>query len=266
MRYIVCLIFLFLQYSAFSKVNLCKEKQQPISLGFYTIGFLFYEEEGEFLGIDKDVVEQLEKRTNCKFHSTVMTRARIWKELETGELDMSVSGIPTPERMKFAHFVRYFTARQFLITTNQFANYSNIQEFVNDPNIKFAKVRSFKHGAFFDAMFDSIKDQERLIDVTKVDDLFDLISKDKVQVIVAMNVVYPYWLQKLNLKNKVAIKDFKDNTETIPGDLILSKKKFSKEQADMFKKVISQQISDGTLLKLFSAYVGLPIAKSILPK
>ncbi|WGL61104.1 transporter substrate-binding domain-containing protein [Pigmentibacter sp. JX0631] len=264
MNIIICILLLMYESLAFGKINIC-DSQKPISLGFYTIGFLFYEEDKIYNGIDYDVIEEIKKRTNCSFHTDVLTRARIWKELETGELNMSVSGIPTPERLKFAHFVRYLNAKQVLILNNKYDKILKLEELQNNPEIKFARVRAFKHGAYFDNMFENIKNQERIIEVPRVDDLFSLLEKNEVQAVVALNVVYPYWLQKLKSSNKFIVKDFQENTELVPGDLILSKKRFGKEDAEKFQSVIDSILKDGTLLKIFTKHVGAKIGKSLLP-
>lgn len=81
------------------------------------------------------------KSTNCSFHADILTRARIWKELESGELNMSVSGIPTPERLKFAYFVKYLNARQVLIVNNRYEKTLKLEDFRNNPEVKFAKER-----------------------------------------------------------------------------------------------------------------------------
>nr|BFD30906.1 hypothetical protein GTC16762_05240 [Pigmentibacter ruber] len=54
---------------------------------------------------------------------------------------MSVSGIPTPERLKFAYFVKYLNARQVLIVNNRYEKTLKLEDFRNNPEVKFAKER-----------------------------------------------------------------------------------------------------------------------------
>jgi len=78
---------------------------RPIRLAFYTYGAFYFEDaHGKEHGVDKDIVDALAKRSGCRFETQLMARARIWADLASGNLDMSVSGIETPERGQFAWF------------------------------------------------------------------------------------------------------------------------------------------------------------------
>ena len=77
----------------------------PISVGYYDAGVMFDESTGH--GVDRDVIDELAKRSGCQFSHQAYPRVRIWQMIEHDKLDMTVSGIPTPERERFAHFIVY---------------------------------------------------------------------------------------------------------------------------------------------------------------
>ena len=77
---------------------------KPIRLAFYETGSFYFFENGRATGSDKDIVEELTKRSGCRFDTQLVMRARIWADLASGDLDMSVSGIQTPERDQLASF------------------------------------------------------------------------------------------------------------------------------------------------------------------
>ncbi|MBT9504668.1 MAG: hypothetical protein IV092_25710, partial [Burkholderiaceae bacterium] len=47
---------------------------------------------------------ELIKRSGCEFRLSVMPRARIWRSIESSELEFSMSGITNEARDKYAGF------------------------------------------------------------------------------------------------------------------------------------------------------------------
>lgn len=88
----------------------CGDK--PTRLAFYELGNFYFFESQQAQGIDKESVDALIKRSGCRFDAQVLARARIWADLASGDLDMSVSGIQNPERDKFAWFAPYLSASE----------------------------------------------------------------------------------------------------------------------------------------------------------
>ena len=76
----------------------------PYTLTFYEFGSLYYRDQsGAYVGIDRDVVDELARRSGCVINGKIDSRVRTWARLADGNLDMSVSGIATPEREEFAY-------------------------------------------------------------------------------------------------------------------------------------------------------------------
>jgi polar amino acid transport system substrate-binding protein len=87
-----------------------------LSLACYEMDALYYHApDGGWAGIDKDVIDELARRTGCRFQTTRESRVRIWSQLARAKLDMSVSGIATPERERFARFIPYFSTRNYVL-------------------------------------------------------------------------------------------------------------------------------------------------------
>ena len=117
-----------------------------LGLAFYELGALYYSKpDGGWAGIDKDIVDELEKRTGCHFQATLESRVRIWTLLASGKLDMSVSGISTPEREKFARFVPYFSTRNYvLLRKGLSAAAGDAGWFFSQPGIQGCRGKKFQ--------------------------------------------------------------------------------------------------------------------------
>ena len=70
-------------------------------------------------GIDKDVADELIRRSGCKVVVSLMQRARIWQLIESGALDFSLYGIANAQRDTFAGFAWYFSNKYYLLARNR---------------------------------------------------------------------------------------------------------------------------------------------------
>ncbi|HRE15689.1 MAG TPA: hypothetical protein PLW86_01310, partial [Rhodocyclaceae bacterium] len=142
---------------------LCPER--PIRLAFFETPMLY----ADGKGLDRDFVDELQRRSKCRFVTEVMPRARVWKELENGQLDMTTSVLPTPEREQSMWVLNYFQLRSYVILSRpQAGHIKSLEEFLTAPKpLIFGRVRGYKHGAALDAWIGQLEEQGRVHDVAK---------------------------------------------------------------------------------------------------
>ena len=86
---------------------------RPFTLGLHDHGLLYSLDTDT--GIDKDFADELIRRSGCQIKVSLMSRARIWKLIESGALDFSLSGIANDERNQYASFAWYFSNKYYLL-------------------------------------------------------------------------------------------------------------------------------------------------------
>lgn len=228
------------------------ENEKKLEVAFYEAGFLF----NDGVGLDKDVVLELEKRLGIEFRHSVKPRARIWHELKEGLLAISVSGVETPERREFAWFVPYVAQKNKAIMLKENSlKYKELEDFINDKNAKVALIRGFNHGEFYEEMFKKIENN-RINEVPDVERLFILLKNKRVDLVVSLSSFYSYEFKKQNIAHLVEIRDWdKDNVGVVYGGLVLSKKYFSEEEYQKISDIFMEMKNDGTLEKIASKYL-----------
>lgn len=222
-------------------------------VAFYKSGLL----NDQGVGIDRDVINEVQKRTGLRFRHSEKPRARIWHELKSGTLAMTVSGIPTPERERFAWFIPYLTQRNMAIVLKSKATqYQSLQEFVADRNALAGVVRGFVHGQEFDQALASLRAQDRVYEATSVDALFRLLSLDhRIDLVFALPVFYQKQLHELNMLDKVQINDWDTRAEPIPHCLVLSRQLVSERDVEAMRRAIAEMKADGTLKAILARYL-----------
>ncbi|MGG5871127.1 substrate-binding periplasmic protein [Pseudomonas peli] len=219
-------------------------------VAFYEAGYLY----SNGAGIDKDVIDELKNRGGYSFDYIERPRARIWKGLEEGSLPMSVSGIRTAERDKFAFFIPYIAQKNMALVTD--AKYATADRLIEDERATAAVVRGFKHGDYFDGLIDTLRTKGRVHEVPTIHNLFLMLKAgNRVDLIVSLPVFYAKELNELGLNNSVIVHDWEPERAPIAHNLILSKAHFSEQAYLNMKGLIDEMKADGTLRGIFLKYL-----------
>jgi polar amino acid transport system substrate-binding protein len=239
----------------------------PYDVAMYKLGSLYYLDErtDSYVGIDKDVVDEVARRTGCLFKPFVESRVRIWAHLADGSLDMSVSGIPNPEREQFARFVVYFRSRNYLLVRNdRAARIDSLEAFTADPTLRLAIVKSFRHGASYDPWIQTLRAQGRVHEYSDPEIVARMVSLGHADAFLAMPTAWDVLLKRYQLEGKV---DFVDASpdDRIAHGLILSRKRVSDEDVQSMKWAIEAMRADGTLEAIFRRHLPSDVARRILP-
>jgi polar amino acid transport system substrate-binding protein len=235
------------------------------SAGLYEHGALYHKEaDGNWGGIDKDVLDEVARRSGCIFNATLDSRIRIWARLEQGTLDMSVSGIATPEREKFAQFIPYLGTRNYLIVNKSVpARLQSPAAFASDPTLKVAVVKSFKHGAYFDAWLEPMRAQGRVYEAADLSAVLNLFKIGRVHAMLALPTSWVGFFKHERATEQVRILDFAQKNDVI-GGLVLSRQKVPPHAVEAMRKALREMRDDGTLRTIFSRHVGMDMAYDLV--
>ena len=227
-----------------------------LRIAFYEDGALFYHNtKGEFLGIDKDVIDELQRRTACFFRTSVDSRVRIWAQLRQGTLDLSVSGIATKEREKFTRFIPYFSTRNFAILRKNLPPESQSAEgFLAYSQLRVGVVKGFQHGETYEAWLAQMRSQGRVEEVGDFETVIRLFRAHRIDAMLALPTgMLP--LQAPELREQFVIKDWVP-TETVNFSLVISKANVSDELAVLFEKTIADMRKDGCIEAILHKHLG----------
>lgn len=227
--------------------------EQAIKLAFFESPVLY----SQGSGLDKDFVDELQRRSGCRFDTQVMPRARVWKDLEDGALDMTTSVLPTPERETTLWIVNYFQLRSYVILLKaQAGQFKSPEEFLAGPKtVLFGRVRGYKHGAALDEWLGKLEAQGRVHDVAKTEQLYRMLEQGRLAAISASPMIYKEKLPEYGLSDKVSIVDWGGPTANSPRGLGLSKRSFSEAQAREWRTLVEGLQRDGTMRRLIGKYM-----------
>lgn len=238
----------------------------PYTLAFYELGLLYHHDgDAGFSGIDKDVVQALQQRSQCEFRPLLESRVRIWDRLAAGSLDLSVSGIATPERERFADFVPYFQTRNFALMRKELAQRLPTPEaFLADSTRRVVVVKAFRHGPGYDSFIGQLREQGRLVEAADFDTVLRLFLAGRADLMLALPTSWSPMLQKPALMNQLAVLDWAPQDRVVHG-LIMSRARLSEAERQRLRQALESLVADGSIEAIFRRHVGERMAREMRP-
>jgi len=256
----------FLQICSQTTAYAAESKCGPYVVAFYELGSLYYRNEmSEYVGIDKDIIDELARRTHCTFTPVLESRVRIWSHLKNGTLDMTVSGIKTPEREQFGRFIIYFKSNNYLLVRHHpDESVNSLQSFINHPKYRLAIVRSFKHGEKIDSAIEELKKQGRVDEYADAEMVARMLSIGRADAMFSMPVAWGPLISRNRLKDDLDFLNVSNDPPLLHG-IVLSRQRIPPEIVDRLSHAMDEMRKDGSLEAIYQRYLPADIVKAMLP-
>jgi polar amino acid transport system substrate-binding protein len=230
---------------------------RPLTLGLHEHGLLYASQTGE--GIDKDIADEMSRRSGCHLTLTMLPRARIWQLIESGALDFTLSGITNAQRDRFAAFAWYVSNKYYLLVRRD-AEVHSVAEFRRKRALRVGLIRSFRYGEQANAFVDALESQERITYAGSLDPLYTILLDDGIQAMIIEPFDFPV-IAGAQLKAQTAILDFGD--PPVPHGLVMSRKSLGAAQQQAWRDIIQAMRNDGTMRRIFEKYFPAELARQM---
>ncbi|WP_174764234.1 ABC transporter substrate-binding protein [Andreprevotia sp. IGB-42] len=231
---------------------------RPLTLALHDHGLLYSQQTDT--GIDKDIAAEMARRSGCKFDISLMPRARIWKLIESGELDFSLSGITNPQRDQFAAFAWYF-ADHFALLVRRDAGVSKIEEFAAKPHLRLGAIPAFRYSDRGNELFDTLTAKNRITLTATFDALFKNLAINRIQGMIIEPFDYPSF-DEYKVREQTLLIDFDD--VPVPHGVIMSKKAIPAAEQEKWRALINGMRADGSMQRIFEKYFPAKQAAALL--
>lgn len=211
-------------------------------------------------GIDKDVADELVKRSGCKVTVSLMQRARIWQLIESGALDFSLSGITNPERDKFARFAWYFTNKYYLLVRKDSA-VKTLDDFEGNEKLKLGVIRSFRYSENANRLVDKLQASNRVNQAGGLAPLYQTLMLNTIQGMIIEPFDYPV-LEEKKIREVSSIIEFNDTS--VKHGLIMSKKALPAVEQEKWRSIVNGMRTDGTMRRIFEKYFKPELAAAMV--
>lgn len=231
---------------------------RPYSLALHEHGLLYTV--ATDTGIDKDVADELIRRSGCKVVVSVMPRARIWQLIESGALDFSLSGITNPERERFASFAWYFSNKYYLLVRKD-SGANTHGDFERNTRLQLGVIRSFRYSESANRLVDRLHQAGRVSQAGGLEPLYQTLMLNHIQGMIIEPFDYPA-LDEKKIREVSSIIEFND--PPVLHGLIMSKTALAPGEQEKWRALLSEMRSDGTIRRIFEKYFKPEMAASMV--
>ena len=221
---------------------------RPLTLALHEHGLLYSAQTGE--GIDKDIADELIRRSGCRISVSLMQRARIWQLIESGALDFSLSGITNEARDRFAAFAWYLSNKYYLLVRKD-SGVQRLADFEANPALRLGVIRGFRYGPAANRFVDRLDAQSRVTYATTLDPLFQVVLDNRLHAMIIEPFDYPT-LETARVREQTQIVEF-DDPPVLHG-LIMSRRSLAPAQLQAWRDVVDAMRADGTMQRIFEKY------------
>lgn len=257
LRAFVCCLPLACAAPVFAAGPACPDR--PLRVGLYEAGFLY----SAGSGVDRDMLDELARRTGCRFETTPLPRARAYMWLRGGQIDLLMSSVATPERSEHAWFLPYIQQKFVTILRADVAPEKTTRDaFLADPSLRLGVVRGLYHGAAYEEWDALLLQAGRLHYGPNLQTLFRMLKQDRFHALYAVPLQYRKELQDHAMHGSIRIVDWFPAAPPVVGNMGLSKRHFSAEEAAKWRAQVQALKADGTLRRILLKYIPPDEARS----
>lgn len=235
---------------------------RPIRVAFYELGINY--DPKTHSGRDLDFVNDLARRTGCRFDPAFDSRIRIWKQLEDGSLDMTVSALYTPEREKFARFVLVSWEHDLILVHLKPGFPVTAEEFLADSSLLAGTVKGYHYSPGVDEWIGTLRARNRTYEAPDVETLMRVFDAGRVAAIPVEPEVLPEIGRRYSLTRPYQRQDWFAHSPKTVGGFALSRARLPEALAAQFQQAVDHMRSDGTLQRITEKYAPPELALQML--
>ncbi|HAT32570.1 MAG TPA: ABC transporter substrate-binding protein [Janthinobacterium sp.] len=231
---------------------------RPFTLALHDHGLLYSADTDS--GIDKDIADELIRRSGCKVGVSLMSRARIWQLIKSGALDFSLSGIANPERDSYAGFAWYFSNKYYLLARKD-AGARDLDDVRGNASFRLGVIRSFRYSPAANELVDQLQSANRVNQANGLAPLYQALHQNHIQGMIMEPFDYPAVDEK-HIRDICSVIEFND--APVPHGLIMSKQALAPPQRARWRALIDAMRADGTVRRIFEKYFDAKLAASMV--
>ncbi|QPF73428.1 amino acid ABC transporter substrate-binding protein [Roseateles sp. DAIF2] len=239
----------------------------PYRVAFYEYGAMYFRgEQGQGEGVDKELVDELARRTGCRFITSVVSRVATWVHLARGTADITVSAVRTPQRELHAEFAIYLRGQPSVYVRSELAGtVDSLQTFVTRGPWKLAISKGYSYGPQMDAIIADLRQQGRVGEYGDANAVARVIGSGKADAFIASNLAWSPIFKAHKLEGRVAVLPGSPEM-TIEAGLAFSRERVRPADIALMTQTVAEMRADGRLKQILGRH-GSPevVKKAMLP-
>ncbi len=234
----------------------------PYRVAFYEYAVLYHRDaDGQYRGIDKDVVDELARRSGCRFETRLESRARTWSLLATDGVDITVSAVMNAERARIAELLPYIQSRRVVLLRDRSVP-STAEAFLQDENRRLLKVRAARDGPRMEALLARLQERGRVLEAPDQPSAVRAFKAGRADALV-VGVAGLAWLRQQDPELQAYETAVWTPAERVVGALALSRERVSEADRERLREALLAMRRDGSLDAIVRRHAGDKLAAAL---
>lgn len=246
-------VLLFLMFQNQTQAGECKNTFFVSIVDIWPISYV--DTAGQLQGLGQDLARALGQVTRCRIVSEQVPPFQGFKLLRESKTDMIMVNIENSGKNidVYGDFIPILKVRRILvIRPDTFRKGWNIQNYVDDPKIRFAGVIGMRF-AYKQDEIESLRKQQVYIETTDHDNLMNLIKRKGADATFYTEAAFENYRQHSNTADELI--KIQDKKTWLLAGIYISKKRFSKDNLEKLESAIEKLRKSGQIQKMVSKYL-----------
>ncbi len=207
--YIFSFLSILLGISSSSFAADCK-----ISVGYHYEPPILWDDEGtkKLNGLDKEVVELIANKADCKVEWVFLPWARALDMVKSGDLIMNTNALATPARKEFSNMIAYRpdTPNRLFVKKEDLTNIKaeNLESFVNETKLNVGTVLGYQYDDEIEALMKKPAFESRFERANDAQANISKLMNGRIDGFIMEQLLGNYFIKKNNLQDKIGFYDF----------------------------------------------------------
>ncbi|MES2115487.1 MAG: transporter substrate-binding domain-containing protein [Pseudomonadota bacterium] len=232
-------------------------------VGLSDLGYASYREDGHFRGTAVDLVEELSRRTGCRFAFEWYPRSRLFAQFSANRIDMVMSSLPDAARDRAGRWLPYGYARFELVLSRRTGDgYASLADFVERGTGRLNITRGIYYPPAVLAQLDRLQQAGRLEYVNDFDTAYRKIQAGRADGTLAPPVIHLWYTRRLGLGEDLARYEMPESPRNLSG-AYASRANLAPELQQAFATAFRAMVADGTVQAIYARYLGAEVTGQI---
>lgn len=224
-------------------------------IGVSALGYSSFEEDGKLRGASVGLADELAKRSGCKVEVKMFPRNRLFAELKTGNIDMAMAAIQTPERDQSGVFLPYgYAVFDLILSRDITEKYTSLEDFVKRGSGRLNLPRGSAYPPDIERLLAELDKAGRLERVADYGVTFTKIAVGRAAGTVCTPVYYQWHFQRNNVAPHLQVIRL-NSAQRQPLGMYLSTSTLSAEQRSGYTHIVQQMIRDGVPAAMYAHFL-----------
>lgn len=234
----------------------------PYRVAFYEYAVLYHRDgDGQYRGIDKDVIDELARRSGCRFEPRLESRARTWALLASGGVDITVSAVMNAERERIVELLPYVQSRRVVLLHDR-AVPGTPEAFLQDGQRRLLKVRAARDGPRMEALLAQLQQRGRIVEAPDQPSAVRAFKAGRADALL-IGVTSLARLRQLDPELQAYEAAVWAPAERVVGALALSRQRVSEPDRERLREALLAMRRDGSLDAIVRRHAGDKLAPAL---